>query len=278
MVREGEDRLDDLHVKTLEIVENAVEDRETPVVRVRVIMDHPDIDVTKPTVHSRIDDLVEWGYLDRMKVGRAFVLWPADKYEDMAERLDDLESDKEYLERRVAELEEEKEEAREEAVEARAMKEAAERLEEEAALSPDQFLAPDFPTALTEELELRWRIRANAWRRTLGRIGTVIAMLVLAIVALFVLRPTLTGAVPGLDVGSVNAGLGLLIVISFLALGPAVLYLAAQAVAIGALVSPPFGRWADKPVCFLERHLGNGVPGEGEEPTGTDRVLTEAEE
>lgn len=125
MVREGEDRLDDLHRKTLEIVENAVEEGETPVVRVRVIMDHPDIDVTKPTVHSRIDDLVEWGYLDRMKVGRAFVLWPANKYEDMAERLDELEGDKEYLERRVSELEEEREEAHEEAAEARARAEAA---------------------------------------------------------------------------------------------------------------------------------------------------------
>ncbi len=125
MVRERDEHLDDLHRKTLEIVENAVQEGQAPVVRVRVIMDHPDVDVTKPTVHSRIDDLVEWGYLDRMKVGRAFVLWPADKYEDMAERLDELESEKEYLERRVGELEEEKEQAHEEAAEARARAEAA---------------------------------------------------------------------------------------------------------------------------------------------------------
>lgn len=277
MVREDDDRLDALHVKILEIVEEAVEEGETPFARVRPIMDNPEITVTKPTVHARLDDLEEWGYVDRMKVGRAFILWPADKYEDMAGRLDELEADKGYLERRVDELEKEKEAAREEAVEARARQEAAERLDEQAALSPNQFLAPELPTPLPDELEHRWRIRANAWRHMLARTGIGIAALFLTIAGLVGFGRGLFGAIPVLQKSSVNVAVGIfgffLIIVSVLF----VWYLLAQVVAIAALSWPRFAPAADRFVGVWERVAGSGVPEEGEsEPDGTDHVLAEA--
>lgn len=278
MVRRADDRPDALHEKTLEIVENAVEEGDTPVVRVRVIMDHPDIDVTKPTIHSRIDDLVEWGELDRMTVGRAFVLWPADKYEDMAERLDELTADKEYLERRVEELEKEKEEAQEEAVEARARKEAAEQLEEQAALSSGGFLAPDFPTLVPDDLELRWRIRAKAWRRTLSLLATGITFLFLIIAGLFWLGEQLFAVIPVLQESSVNSAVGIFGVMLILLAVLFVWYLLAQLVALVALRSPPFAGLADTIARPVERFGGAGVPGEGDDaPIGTDRALAEEE-